>query len=106
MSTDRMIQEFCHLVEIDSPSFGERAMADYLTGRLTELGFVVEEDQAGAFYGGTAGNLYAHREGSRQGRSPSVLHAYGYCGAFPAQEGNRALGRAYHLTGRYGAGGG
>ena len=67
MSTDRMIQEFCHLVEIDSPSFGERAMADYLTGRLTELGFVVEEDQAGAFYGGTAGNLYAHREGSRRG---------------------------------------
>ena len=67
MSTERMIQEFCRLVELDSPSFGERAMADFLTGRLTELGFEVEEDQAGSFYGGTAGNLYAHRAGERRG---------------------------------------
>jgi len=64
---ERLIKEFCRLVSIDAPSFGEREMADYLRNRLTGLGFSVEEDDAGRFYGGNCGNLYAYRKGSLSG---------------------------------------
>ncbi len=67
MNRERLIRTFQELVSIDSPSFGERAMADELTRRLKELGFAVSEDGAGTYYGGTAGNLYAYREGSLPG---------------------------------------
>ncbi len=63
MNRDRLIQTFQELVSIDSPSFGERAMADELTRRLKSLGFTVSEDNAGEYYGGTAGNLYGYRDG-------------------------------------------
>lgn len=64
---ERLIKEFCHLVSIDAPSFGERQMADYLKKRLTELGFTVTEDEAGNRYGGNCGNLYASRKGELPG---------------------------------------
>lgn len=64
---ERLLEEFCRLVSIDAPSFGEREMADYLKNRFTELGFSVEEDDAGRFYGGNCGNLYAYRKGSLPG---------------------------------------
>ena len=63
----RLIKEFRRLVSIDAPSFGERKMADYLRSRLTELGFSVEEDDAGSLYGGNCGNLYAFRKGNLPG---------------------------------------
>lgn len=55
----RLVQLFQELVSIDSPSYGERAMADVLTGKLKALGFAVEEDDAAQKLGGTAGNLIA-----------------------------------------------
>ena len=67
MNTDRLVRTFQELVSIDSPSFDERRMADELAGRLKELGFAVSEDGAGEYYGGTAGNLYAYREGTLPG---------------------------------------
>lgn len=63
----RLVKEFCHLVSIDSPSFGEREMGDYLKKRLENLGFSVEEDDAGSHYGGNCGNLYAFRKGTLPG---------------------------------------
>ncbi len=36
---------FCELVAIDSPSFGERAMADHVREELEQVGFQVEEDE-------------------------------------------------------------
>ena len=60
----RVVEMFQRLVSIDSPTFGERKMADTLTGELKALGFCVEEDRAGELYGGNAGNLYAFRKGS------------------------------------------
>lgn len=60
---ERLIRQFVRLVSIDAPSYGEREMADYLKQKLEELGFSVEEDRAGEFYGGNCGNLYACRRG-------------------------------------------
>lgn len=60
---ERLAEQFSRLVSIDAPSYGERQMADYLTEKLKLLGFSVEEDRAGDYYGGNCGNLYAHRSG-------------------------------------------
>ena len=40
---DRLAETFAALVAIDSPSYGERQMADELTRRLRALGLTVEE---------------------------------------------------------------
>lgn len=66
----RVVDEFQELTAIDAPSFGEREMADRLIPKLKELGFEVEEDNAGEHFGGNAGNLYAYfRETFREIRS-------------------------------------
>lgn len=46
ISEERILREFMELTAIDSPSFGERQMADVLTKKLKELGFAVREDTA------------------------------------------------------------
>ncbi|MBQ6734378.1 MAG: M20/M25/M40 family metallo-hydrolase [Lachnospiraceae bacterium] len=63
----RIVDEFRELVAIDSPSYGERAMADRLKEKLTALGFTVSEDDAGAHYKGNAGNLYGFLKGTLSG---------------------------------------
>ena len=68
MNRDRLVKTFQELTAIDAPSFDERKMADELTARLRKLGFVVSEDRAGEYYGGTAGNLYASRQGNIPGK--------------------------------------
>ncbi len=55
----RLLQEFAELVEIDSPSLGERAMCDRLKQKLTALGLTVEEDDAAGKINGNSGNLFA-----------------------------------------------
>ena len=67
MDRERMIQEFCRLVSIDSPSFGEREMADYLIGVFAENQIILEEDKAGSCYGGNSGNLYGYWKGTCEG---------------------------------------
>ena len=62
-----IIEEFKQLVEIDSASGRERAIADVLKKKLTDLGFGVLEDQAGSTFGGNTGNLIAIKEGTREG---------------------------------------
>jgi tripeptide aminopeptidase len=54
-----IIEEFKQLVEIDSASGKERAIADVLKKKLTALGFGVLEDNAGSTFGGDTGNLIA-----------------------------------------------
>jgi tripeptide aminopeptidase len=63
----RLTDEFCKLVAIDSPSFGERKMADYIKSELTKLGVEVYEDNAGSVYGGNAGNVYGYLKGNIAG---------------------------------------
>jgi len=47
INRERLLKSFVDLTAIDSPSLGERAMADALTRRLLALGFDVKEDDAG-----------------------------------------------------------
>lgn len=55
----RMVQTFMELVSIDSPSRHERHMADRLIRDLSEIGFVVSEDDSAGKIGGDCGNLFA-----------------------------------------------
>ena len=68
--TDRMIREFSHLVSLDSESYEERPVKEYVSARLKELGLEVREDMAaeklrplaaaaGRDAALSAGNLYA-----------------------------------------------
>lgn len=75
VNKDRIRNEFCELVEIDSVSFGERRMADILKQRLTELGFEVTEDCAGERYGGNSGNIYGFLQGDLEG-DPLLFSAH------------------------------
>ena len=60
---ERIINEFCELVSIDSPSYKERMITDVIKRRLEAIGFKVQEDDAGAKTGGNAGNIYAYMAG-------------------------------------------
>jgi tripeptide aminopeptidase len=57
VNRDRLVKEFMEIVRIDSLTKKERAMADFLKGKLGELGLEVREDQAGEACGGEAGNV-------------------------------------------------
>ena len=46
INSQRLLDSFRELVAIDSPSFGERAMADELTARLKKLGFAMPDSMA------------------------------------------------------------
>ncbi len=68
INKERTIDEFAALVSIDSPTFGEKQMGEYLKRQLTELGFTVSEDDAGQKLGGNCGNLYGYLEGEISGK--------------------------------------
>lgn len=72
---DRIVNEFCKLVSIDSPTFGERKMADYLKEELLSLGFTVMEDTAGEKYGSNCGNVYGYLPGRLKGE-PLLFSAH------------------------------
>ena len=64
--TQRLLKTFSELVAIDSPSFGERGVADYIRDKLQKLGISCIEDNAGAKIGGNCGNLFARVPGDSQ----------------------------------------
>lgn len=61
---ERLVNTFCELVRIDSPSGEEEAVAQYLTQKLTALGLRVERD--------SHGNVIA----SEDGDNPLILSAH------------------------------
>lgn len=75
LNKERLLNEFCSLTAIDSLSFGERKMADYIKSLFMEMGIALEEDDAGSRYGGNAGNLYGFVKGSIEG-SPLLFSAH------------------------------
>ncbi len=75
INTERLVDTFTKLVSIDSPSYGERQMADEVTRRLNALGIQVEEDDAAARIGGNAGNLYAYVPGDET-QAPILLSGH------------------------------
>ncbi len=75
INKERLRDEFCKLVSIDSASFQERKMADTLKTCLTGLGFEVTEDNAGKYYNGNAGNIYGFLKGDMEGE-PILFSAH------------------------------
>jgi tripeptide aminopeptidase len=67
----RLIGTFLEMVEINSPSFREGPMGDYLEGKLRPLGFrVVRQKYDGSF------NILAFKKGPRKGTGPLILSGH------------------------------
>ena len=87
LQKQRIINEFQKLVSMDSESFCERQLADYLKERLEAFGFTVSEDNAGEVLTEQGlnpaekenlpytGNLYAFLPGNCEGE-PILLAAH------------------------------
>lgn len=75
INSSRLIKEFCRLVEIDSVSFDERKMSDYIKSVFKDLDIELIEDKAGEYYNGTAGNLFGVLKGTLPG-SPVLFSAH------------------------------
>jgi len=69
INKQRLIDEFIELVQIDSPSSREGAVAKVLVNKLQELGFEVCVDDAGVKSGGETGNVIATLKGNRPGKT-------------------------------------
>jgi tripeptide aminopeptidase len=75
MNKKRLVDEFCKLVTIDSPSFHEREMAEILKKYLLKLGFEVYEDNANEHYNSECGNIYGYLKGTMEGE-PLLFSAH------------------------------
>lgn len=71
IDTQAMIEEFCELVCIDSPSLEEAAVNAFIRERLAEMGIESRDDGAGERVGGNAGNIIAHVPGTVD--APAVM---------------------------------
>lgn len=71
INQERLLNEFLELVQIDSETKHEAAIAKVLKEKLTALGFTVEEDDAAAKTGHGANNLVATLAGNAKG--PTIL---------------------------------
>lgn len=65
---NRIISEFIKLVSIDSKSFFEKQMGEYLKDRLHSLEFSVYEDDAAKSINSSSGNIYGFKKGTIPGR--------------------------------------
>ncbi len=63
INSERVTTEFITIAGMDAPTGAERPVAAYCSDVLQNLGFNVEEDNAGAALGGNCGNLYARLPG-------------------------------------------
>ncbi|MCB1061120.1 MAG: M20/M25/M40 family metallo-hydrolase [Calditrichaeota bacterium] len=72
VNRDRMVDLFCKLVSIDSPSKKEAPVADFIEKHLAPLGVKVWRDDAGEKIGGNCGNLHVRMD-ARGSKSPAVL---------------------------------
>lgn len=76
INKERVKQSFLEMAAINSPSKHERALVDYIKPKLVELGFDVEEDDAGERIGGNAGNIIASKKGTIPGAKAVFLGAH------------------------------
>jgi tripeptide aminopeptidase len=75
INTERICNEFARQAAIDSPSFKEAAIADYLRQRFSQLGATLVEDNAGERIGSQSNNLIFRIAGSKPGK-PLLLSAH------------------------------
>ncbi len=57
---DRLLDTFLQLVRIDSETFHEGEMVDFVVRRIRKAGYDAYVDNAGKAVGGEAGNVYVH----------------------------------------------
>lgn len=67
MTNQRMYDEFVELATIDVTSGQESAIAEVLEQKLQGMGFSTSRDAAGETFGGVCGNLFAVRDGEKDG---------------------------------------
>ena len=74
INVQRIVNEFCDLVLIDSTSKKERHMADEIKRKLEAMGLDVQEDDAGTKIGGDSGNLICRIKSNYTGnRVPALV---------------------------------
>lgn len=66
INTNRLLERFSKLVSLDSPSYGERAVADYLIAECKKLGIELSEDDTADKIGGNCGNLHGMLSGNNE----------------------------------------
>ncbi len=69
---ERLHETFAALCAIESPSYHERACADWVTAQLRQIGLEVDEDGSGPAVGSDSGNLFA-TVAAAEPDAPSVL---------------------------------
>lgn len=74
MNHQRLLDDFCHMVTIESLSRHEGRMAAFCREHLESLGFSVRMDDSGPQTGSEVGNLIAFRPGERRGHLAFAAH--------------------------------
>jgi tripeptide aminopeptidase len=75
MQSNRLYETFRELTVLYSPTFQEQDFCSLLKKKLTALGIVCEEDDAGSRIGGNCGNLYGFLAGENRG-TPLLFSAH------------------------------
>ncbi|MDD4237814.1 MAG: M20/M25/M40 family metallo-hydrolase [Desulfotomaculaceae bacterium] len=75
VNSERILNEFLELVQVDSVSGKERAIADLLKRKLSEIGLEVSEDSAGREVGSDTGNIIGKLPG-KSGAPVLLLSAH------------------------------
>ncbi len=75
INRQRVCDEFIRQASIDSPSFKEGEIAQYLENRFRDLGAAVEFDHAGEKIGSNSGNMIARFSGTKAGE-PLLLSVH------------------------------
>lgn len=75
INSERMINNFLNYVQIDSESYHEKEMCDYLAKQLMELGFEVIQNNVGAEFNSTGYNVIAKYAGDSS-KDPILLSAH------------------------------
>ncbi len=75
INENRLVKTFIEMVEINSESFEEKEMMEYVEKKLKKLGMRVDFDNAGEIVGSNATNIYGYYEGNNE-LSPIVLSAH------------------------------
>ncbi len=75
INRQRICDEFAQLASIDSPSFSEATIADYLEKRFTKLGATIEFDEAGTIIGSDSNNMIVRIPGTKPGE-PFILSGH------------------------------
>ena len=65
----RMLDRLMEMIRIDSPSFHEKPMTDYLEKYFKDQGYEVYRDEAGSKFGSDGGNVLVHIPGTMEGEA-------------------------------------